>query len=80
MATRCAACRDVPKCEGHLGGRVWAQHETVGTQAVPIGDLCKRCDDLRQDIFHWMNGPAFVDMLKQDSMRQDIDECHRIDG
>ncbi len=47
IATRCLVCTAPPFRPCTPSGRVWAQTEKVGTDDVPVGDFCRRCEDMR---------------------------------
>ena len=80
VACQCAACREAPQKPGVPGGRPWAKHEKVGTQDMPVGDLCLRCDRLREEVFGYMTLEEFLGMLTDKQGREDVEECQRIEG
>ena len=69
VALRCSACTSHPLKAGIAGGREWARHERIGSDLVAVGPLCKRCDDMRMDIFGYLDEEVFLSMLSDAHMK-----------
>jgi len=78
-ATACAVCAYKPRSDDNPRGPEWAELSRVGDQPVPVGDICKDCDGIRQEGMPYLERSAFIEAAKQGGeVSDDIVESRQI--